>query len=169
VIKEATASTFVFRKDPAGVWQTALVWHPRLDCWMPSDGHVESDESAAEAAQREALEETGLDVCLLPGPAVPVPAGFPHGTVCAPWWIVELRARADNHTPGPHIHLDHVFLGVAAGSGRAGAAAHDVRWFSGLEIEQAGGISEDSRLQARELFRRVAGMPAAALTVGASI
>jgi hypothetical protein len=35
MIKEATAGTFVFRKDPGGAWQTALVWHPRLECWLP--------------------------------------------------------------------------------------------------------------------------------------
>jgi len=91
VIKEATASTFVFREDPGGVWRTALVWHPRLECWMPSGGHVEREESAAEAALRETREETGLEVHLLPGPAVAVPAGFPHATVCAPWWVVEMR------------------------------------------------------------------------------
>jgi hypothetical protein len=28
-----TASTFVFRRE-AGTWLTALVWHPRLDCWL---------------------------------------------------------------------------------------------------------------------------------------
>jgi hypothetical protein len=36
MIKEATASTFVFREDPGGVWRTALVWHPRLECWIPT-------------------------------------------------------------------------------------------------------------------------------------
>jgi ADP-ribose pyrophosphatase YjhB (NUDIX family) len=164
VIKEATASTFVFRRDPGGAWQTALVWHPRLECWMPSGGHVERDESAAEAAQREAREETGLRVCLLPGPAAPVPAGFPHATVCAPWWIVEMRARADSHTPGPHVHLDHVFVALAAGENLAGAPAHETRWFSELEIDRAGGISEDSRLQARDLFSRVTGIAAVSFT-----
>jgi hypothetical protein len=54
VIKEATASTFVFGRGGDGQWRTALVWHPRLECWMPSGGHVEDDESAAEAAVREA-------------------------------------------------------------------------------------------------------------------
>lgn len=161
VIKEATASTFVFRRDPGGVWRTALVWHPRLKCWMPSGGHVESDESAAEAAQRKAREETGLDVCLLPGPAAALPAGFPHATVCTPWWIVEMRARADGHTPRPHVHLDHVFLALAASGSPVGPPAHETRWFSRLEIDHADGISEDSRLQARDLFSQVIGLTAA--------
>ena len=55
-------------------------------------GHVESSENTEEAAIREAREETGLDVQLLPGPAAPVPAGYPHKVLCAPWWITEMRA-----------------------------------------------------------------------------
>jgi 8-oxo-dGTP pyrophosphatase MutT (NUDIX family) len=92
VIKEPTASTFVFRRE-AGTWLTALVWHPRLDCWLPSGGHVENTENTEEAAIREAREETGLDVQLLPGPAAPVPAGYPHKVLCAPWWITEMGPR----------------------------------------------------------------------------
>ncbi|MDQ2874881.1 MAG: NUDIX domain-containing protein [Actinomycetota bacterium] len=111
MIKEATASTFVFRKDPGGAWETALVWHPRLECWLPSGGHVESDESTAEAARREAREETGLDVRLLPGPAVPVPAGFPHATVCAPWWIVEMRELTT--TPVSRMFISTMFLSLS--------------------------------------------------------
>jgi NUDIX domain len=62
--------------------------------WMPSGRHVERDESTAETALREAREETGLEAHLLPGPAVTVPAGFPHATVCAPWWVVDMRAAS---------------------------------------------------------------------------
>ena len=40
VIKEPTSSVFVFREE-AGTWLTALVWHPRLECWLPSGGHVD--------------------------------------------------------------------------------------------------------------------------------
>jgi ADP-ribose pyrophosphatase YjhB (NUDIX family) len=74
---------------------------------MPAGGHVERDECAAEAAVREAREETGLDVRLVP-----------------------VRARADNHTAERHVHVEHVFLAVAAdafrpgGGCRSGAAAH---------------------------------------------
>ncbi len=118
VIKEPTASTFVFRRE-AGTWLTALVWHPRLECWLPTGGgHVESAENAEEAAIREAREETGLDVQLLPGPAAPVPAGYPHKVLCAPWWITEMGVSPDNHTARRHLHLDHVFVGLHAGDVR---------------------------------------------------
>jgi ADP-ribose pyrophosphatase YjhB (NUDIX family) len=62
VIKEPTSSTFVFRRE-AGTWLTALVWHPRLECWLPSGGHVESSENIAEAAIREAREFPVKSTC----------------------------------------------------------------------------------------------------------
>ena len=154
VIKEPTSSVFVFREE-AGTWLTALVWHPRLECWLPSGGHVESTENIAEAAIREAREETGLDVQLLPGPAVPVPAGYPHKVLCAPWWITEMGASPDSHTASPHVHVDHVFAAVASSAQPAGTPAHTVRWFSRGDVTKEPGISQDSRLQVLELFARI--------------
>jgi hypothetical protein len=103
MIKELTASVFIVRQDDGGAWQTALIWHPRLECWLPAGGHVESGETTAQAAVREAVEETGLAVTLVPGPAIPFPAGFPHQFIPAPWWTGELHAAPDSHpgTPCP--------------------------------------------------------------------
>lgn len=53
MIKEPTASVFIFSRAPC---LTALIWHPRLGCWLPAGGHVEREETAAQAAVREALE-----------------------------------------------------------------------------------------------------------------
>lgn len=153
-IKEPTSSTFVFRRE-AGTWLTALIWHPRLECWLPSGGHVESTENIVEAATREVREETGLDVQLLPGPAARMPAGYPHQVLCAPWWITEMRASADSHTSARHVHVDHVFAAVAQSGELVETPAHVVRWFSRHEIASEPGISPDSRLQALELFRQV--------------
>jgi 8-oxo-dGTP pyrophosphatase MutT (NUDIX family) len=156
VIKEATASAFVFGQDPgSGRWRLALVDHSRLGEWMPPGGHVEPDESAAEAAVREVREETGLAVRLVPGPALPVPDGFPHAAVEPAWWIVEMRANPDGHTAEPHIHLDHVFVAVADEVVPVDPAVHRFAWFSVEDIAAADGIAEDSRLQAKELFTQL--------------
>jgi len=154
VIKELTSSTFVFRRE-AGTWLTALVWHPRLECWLPNGGHVESTENIAEAAIREAREETGLDVQLLPGPAVPAPAGYPHQVLCAPWWITEMGASPDSHTASRHVHVDHVFAALALSNQPATTPAHTVRWFSRADITEEPGISQDSRLQVLELLAQM--------------
>lgn len=42
-----------------------LRMHEKYNRWFPPGGHVELDEDFAEAAIREAKEETGLDVSLL--------------------------------------------------------------------------------------------------------
>jgi 8-oxo-dGTP pyrophosphatase MutT (NUDIX family) len=62
VINEPTASVFILRRDREHGWLAALVWHPRLECWLPAGGHVERSETAAQCGIREALEETGLEV-----------------------------------------------------------------------------------------------------------
>ncbi|MET9394580.1 NUDIX domain-containing protein [Streptomyces sp. NPDC006624] len=155
VVKESTASVFVFNRGQKGVWRCALVWHPRLEEWLPAGGHVESDESAAEAAVREVDEETGLTALLLPGPALPLPAGFPHTQVIAPWYVCEMRAGADNHTRAPHRHVDHVFVAVVDDTTPSRQPVHEVRWFTEQELAEAPSIAEDSRLQAKELFGRI--------------
>ena len=99
MIIEPTSSVFILRRDRERGWLAALVWHPRLECWLAAGGHVESNETAAHCGVREALEETGLDVTLVPGPDAPVPAGFPHKLEPAPWLVAE--APPDRHTGEP--------------------------------------------------------------------
>jgi hypothetical protein len=93
-------------------------------------------------------------VRLLPGPSLPLPAGYPHPHMAPPWWIVEMAASPDNHTAGHHLHLDHVFVGLHAGDAREPETS--VRWMSGQELAQAPDVPEDVRLQAKELFAEVA-------------
>lgn len=42
-----------------------LHWHRKLGMWLPPGGHVERDELPDEAAVREVLEETGVEVDLV--------------------------------------------------------------------------------------------------------
>ena len=42
-----------------------LVHHRALEKWLPLGGHIELDEDPEQAAQREAYEESGLEVELL--------------------------------------------------------------------------------------------------------
>ncbi len=130
-------------------------WHPRLELWLPAGGHVEVDEGAAEAALREIEEETGLRAELLPGPSLALPAGFPHTAPVAPWWVVEMDACADNHTREPHRHIDHAYVAQVRDAEAADGAVHEVRWFTEQEAAEVEGLSEDSRLQAKQLFAMI--------------
>jgi 8-oxo-dGTP pyrophosphatase MutT (NUDIX family) len=159
VIIEPTSSVFILRHDRERGWAIALVWHPRLECWLPAGGHVEADETAAQCGIREALEETGLEVTLVPCPAGPVPAGFPHRLVPAPWLVAEVPAAPDRHTSEPHVHEDHVYVATTDSLCPVREPEHQVRWFTPDDIASAPVISEDSRILAAGLLALAAPQP----------
>ena len=45
---------------------TLLHWHEKNRMWLPTGGHIEPDEDPYQAALREAEEEIGFPVVLLP-------------------------------------------------------------------------------------------------------
>ncbi|MGL4611178.1 MAG: NUDIX hydrolase [Trueperaceae bacterium] len=58
--RDFTATAFVY-------WQgkTLLHKHKKLGLWLPCGGHIESNELPDDAARREVLEESGVDIELL--------------------------------------------------------------------------------------------------------
>ncbi len=79
------------------------------------------------------------------------PAGYPHPEVQRPWWIHELRVPADNHTRGPHIHIDHQYIGVAASADPVAVPEHPFGWFTADELDGAEMLS-DTLLLAKMIF-----------------
>jgi 8-oxo-dGTP pyrophosphatase MutT (NUDIX family) len=114
-LKHQTSSVFVFRRLPGG-WRIGLIRHPRFHRMMIPGGHVEQEESCAEAALREVAEETGLAVSLVGPPAAPVPRGYRARRVALPWWIAEYQVPPDNHLGVPHVHVDHLYVALADGT-----------------------------------------------------
>lgn len=55
--KEFTASVYLIDNQ-----KVLLIYHIKLQKWLSPGGHVEEDETPAEAARREILEETGLEI-----------------------------------------------------------------------------------------------------------
>ena len=45
---------------------TLLHWHQKNRMWLPPGGHIEQDEDPHQAVLREAQEETGFPVVVLP-------------------------------------------------------------------------------------------------------
>ncbi len=61
MIRHNTATGFVVHCDA-----TLLHWHGRVQAWLPPGGHVEANEDPVQAVLREVLEETGLEVEIVP-------------------------------------------------------------------------------------------------------
>jgi 8-oxo-dGTP pyrophosphatase MutT (NUDIX family) len=150
MIKEATVSVLAFRVGRAGERLLGLAFHERLGGWLYPGGHVEAGESPAEAAVRETAEELGCLVRLLPGPSLPLPVGYPHGQLPAPWWTVEMPAAPDRHTPEEHVHVDHMYVALYVADERAPETR--VWWVGERELAEALDVPEDVRLPAKELF-----------------
>ncbi len=155
IVKHATASVFVFSRHGEN-WQIGLVDHPRLGRPTIPGGHIEENETPAEAALREVGEETGLRVRLLEPPCwLPPPPGFSHPVVPPPWWTVELPTKADNHLEAEHVHVDHQYLAVADDPRPVSEPEHTFFWREPGEIA-ALGLFPDTELQTRVLFGRIA-------------
>jgi 8-oxo-dGTP pyrophosphatase MutT (NUDIX family) len=159
-LKHLTSSVFVFRRFTDG-WRTGLIRHPRLHRMMIPGGHVEPEESSAEAALREVAEETGLAVTLVSPPAAPVPHGYRGRRVALPWWIAEYQVKPDNHLDVAHVHVDHLYVALADGTAptASGAglpdAAHQFGWYAAGDLPGLD-MFDDARLLARLLLTGLA-------------
>ncbi|MFC5183880.1 NUDIX hydrolase [Actinomadura harenae] len=155
MIKHATASVLILcRRWADARWRMALIRHPRLDLWMVPGGHVEENENTAEAAVREAREETGLSgLRLLPAPGPRLPEGFPLRSVPQPWWITELtRCPPDNHLDQPHGHIDHIWLMGCQEPAPAAPGEHPLEWFTAEQIAALQEIPPDTQVLAAMVF-----------------
>jgi 8-oxo-dGTP pyrophosphatase MutT (NUDIX family) len=67
ITRDFTVAVFVMRDN-----HVVLHPHRRLGIWLPPGGHIEPNELPDEAARREVLEETGLEVELMGSSGLPV-------------------------------------------------------------------------------------------------
>ncbi len=85
---------------------TLLIWHRKLRMWLPTGGHSEPNEDPVQTALREALEESGLEVEVIPPPdllSCVGPRVLPPPAVI----LIEDINRPDQPF---HQHIDHVYF-----------------------------------------------------------
>lgn len=121
MIRHLTASAVVL--DDHG--RVLLVHHRKLDLWLYPGGHLDPDETPAEAAVREVREETGVDVEVITAGGFHHPATIGHPV---PWAILEMPVQ--DRRVGPHHHIDLVYVcrATTAALARQEAEVSDCRW-----------------------------------------
>jgi 8-oxo-dGTP pyrophosphatase MutT (NUDIX family) len=91
-----------------------LTFHRKLERWLQLGGHVEGSETVAEAALREAQEESGI-------------AGISLHTLAV--FDVDIHEIPATPKRAAHLHYDVRFLCAAPGdTPRATAESKEVRW-----------------------------------------
>ena len=84
----------------------ALHWHKKVKAWLPPGGHVEPNEDPVQAVAREAQEETGLEVEVVPTGEV---LRLPYPEQVHPPYTIMIE---DIHDPiqGFHQHIDMIYF-----------------------------------------------------------
>lgn len=125
--RDWTVATFVIHQE-----KVLLLWHEKLQMWLPPGGHVEPNELPDEAAVREVLEETGIAVELLSQPALPP---IPDG----PRQLARPEAIQLEEIGPNHEHIDLVYFGRPVDPTRTEPTAdrdvQQVGWYSLTEAE----------------------------------
>lgn len=122
--KQFTATVYIFHET-----KVLLHKHPKLGKWLPPGGHVEANETPPDAAKREAMEETGLDIVFIEQENLKVDAynavSFPRPFLCL---LEHIPAYKDKPA---HQHMDMIYL---ARPKELRTDLNDFRWFSWEEL-----------------------------------
>lgn len=136
--RHLTASMVVLDPEADAV---LLVWHLKSELWLFPGGHVDPDESPAEAAVREVLEETGVHARIV-GEPVDLPG---MQWLPSPWLTAVIPAPAWPERPGKpaepaHTHIDELFVGTADSTARITEQLEEVAAASWVPLSDLDGI-----------------------------
>lgn len=138
MIRHFTSTAFIIDSKK----RTLLLWHKRLQRWMPPGGHVDPNETPEDAAKRECKEETSLDVQIIGDPTQDLFAeNAEEGRMLLKpiaMLLEEIPASPERGEPA-HQHMDFLFIAKPLDETQAVRIAEEesdhMRWFDLKEVE----------------------------------
>jgi 8-oxo-dGTP pyrophosphatase MutT (NUDIX family) len=125
--KQFTATVYIFHED-----RVLLHLHAKLGKWMPPGGHLEANETPPEAAQREVLEETGMEIFFIEQENIKID-GYNAASFERPYLCLLENVPAYKDKPA-HQHMDFIFLA------RPVAIPADLKGFRWVKYEELQGL-----------------------------
>jgi len=128
--RQFTATVYILKEN-----KTLLIFHKKLQKWLPPGGHLEPNEIPSEGAKREAFEETGLEIAFIQQENVWIEQwnakSFPRPYMCL---IEEIPAFGDQKA---HQHIDFIYVAtvVSGFECQNERESEGIVWFSLDELE----------------------------------
>lgn len=130
MLRQFTATAYVIADD-----HVLLISHPKYGKWNPPGGHVEVNETPCEAAIREVLEETGVQVELIK--LENIWCDYPNARSLIRPYMVLLEEIPPRGEQPAHQHIDMIYLAMPLSKERLPIPSDrmQARWFSRAEVE----------------------------------
>lgn len=143
--KHFTVTVYIFHEG-----KVALHYHGKFNKWMAPGGHLELDETPPEAARREVLEETGMQIEFISQENLDVVA--PQTRVFERPYLCLLHDIPAYRDKPAHQHMDLVYVARLVGE-ESVSGSEEWRWFDLAEIRQLGPeIFSDTKQILEHLF-----------------
>jgi 8-oxo-dGTP pyrophosphatase MutT (NUDIX family) len=126
--KEFVSSVYIIKND-----KVLLIFHQKLQKWLPPGGHLELNETPCEAARREVKEETGLDIEFLSQSPVSFHYWNAKSIEC-PYLCLLEEIPAYQQTPA-HQHVDFIFIGKPLEK-QDSSGLFPYQWFDWNDLKQ---------------------------------
>jgi 8-oxo-dGTP pyrophosphatase MutT (NUDIX family) len=132
MIRQYTASVYIFHEN-----KVLLIYHNKLEKWLPCGGHIEENETPPEAAIREAKEETEIDIEFLRQENIEIDC-WNAKSIERPYLCL-LENIPEHKGTLPHQHIDFVFIAkpkneISLHKNSVTISSHENRWFTHKEI-----------------------------------
>lgn len=149
--RQFTATVYILSDE-----KVLLIFHKKFGKWLPPGGHLEENETPVEAVHREALEETGLEIELIPQENISI-SRWNATSMTRPYLCLLENVPAFGEEP-PHQHIDMIYLAKP----KSGTVQHNqsesesIQWFSLEEILDMEG-DEDIFEETRQTIQHLLG------------
>jgi len=129
--REFCATVYIIEDD-----KFLLIFHRKLQKWLPPGGHVDPNETPPDCAKREAFEETGLHVKLLKQENLWI-EDWNANSFERPFMCLLEEIPQYGEQPA-HQHMDMVYVGTPVGGTikRNESEIEDIKWFTLDEIQR---------------------------------
>lgn len=149
--KHFTATVYILHEK-----SVLLLYHQKLNKWLPPGGHLEPNELPSDGARREALEETGLEVEFFHQENIWI--SRPNANSFARPYLCLLEEIPEYRGIPAHQHMDFVYAAKPKFTHATIRTdeAHPIKWFTLGEVENLSSeieIFEETKETIRHLFQ----------------